>query len=93
MTSINPSDRTSLINGLRALADYLEVNAYAPRSAEVMLVPFAQANGAAREECAVICIDSEFVTQSSAHGSASVQRNFGPVTYKVTLAPRSEIGK
>jgi hypothetical protein len=91
MTSISPSDKTSLINGLRALAGFLERTKEAPHCAEVMLVPITPENSTG-DKHAVVCVDSEIITLKSEHGSIAVQRDFGPVTYKVTLAPRTGTG-
>jgi hypothetical protein len=93
VTSISPSDRSSLINGLRTLADFLENVPCAPYSASVMLVPIARYNGSADTGHVVVCTDSEALTLASAHSSTMVQRNFGPVIYKVTLAPRTRTGE
>jgi hypothetical protein len=92
VTSITPSDRAALINGLRALADYLENAPYAPHSADVMLVPIIPEDNA-RNDHAVVCTDSGIVTLNSAHGSTAGPRTFGPVTYRVTLAPRTGTGQ
>lgn len=88
MTSISPSERASLIKGLMALADFLETVANAPHSAEVMLLP-AVRDG---KEHSVICMDAEIATLASEKGSIAVPRNFGPVTYKITLSPRINTG-
>lgn len=86
MSSISPSERAALIIGLRTLADYLEGITNAPHCAEVMLLPVTKNGGS---EYAVACVDAQRVIQTSAKGVTAVPFNFGPVTYKVTLATHS----
>jgi hypothetical protein len=89
VTSIIPSERTSLAKGLRALADHLESAAHSPRCAEVMLLPIVPQDG---REYAVVCVNSIAATETGANGSTAVPWNFGPITYKITLSPRILLG-
>jgi len=86
VTGITPSERSSLINGLHKLADFLERSGPAPRSAEAVLIPTVRAG---TEEHIVVLIEAGTVSQIGAQGATSVTRNFGPITYKVTLALRT----
>ena len=89
VTYATSAERRELIDGLRTLANYLEKcpTSPIPRSAEVMLVPRVKANGTGGVDYIAVRIAPATVEERSAHGTYTVPRNFGPVTYKVVLLP------
>jgi hypothetical protein len=86
VTYASPEERTALINGLRALADYLESNLHvpAPRHTDVYAFP---PDGACAEMRAGIDAIAELLgsqareTAGREHYTAA--RSFGPVEYRV----------
>lgn len=80
----NPSERTQLIAGLRALAAFLEENTDvpAPRRADVMVFPGNNSYSAKRREvdriATLICV----ATSECVPGHYRASRTFGPVEYR-----------
>jgi hypothetical protein len=87
MTYAEPSERAALIDGFRALADYLESNPDVPASgyATVYVFPPDGTCAGMRAEIDAIADLLGVEAQETAGGSHyTATRNFGPVEYRAT---------
>ena len=85
MTYANAIERSNLISGLRALADFLEgrPEAPTPRWADVMVFPSSSTNEKNREEVDDIAlrIGAAIEDRIADGGHYTASLSFGPVTY------------
>jgi hypothetical protein len=97
MTYSNTEGRSSLIAGLRDLADFLEGNPEvpAPRWADVMVFPPHGTDVELKAEIDAIAalIDAEISDQTAENGHYSVCRKFGPVEYKAVGIPARSLAR
>jgi hypothetical protein len=91
MTYANLEEHSSLIVGLRDLADFLEENPEvpAPRWADVLVFP---PDGTDKEmkteiERVAILIDGTVSDQAADNGHYTASRKFGPVQYRAVAIP------
>jgi hypothetical protein len=92
MTYSNSTERAALINGLRALADYLESNPEVPSPVYTDVLTFPP-NGEWAEMRAEIDAIAAYlgVTANDGYGSHYVaSRYFGPVEYRAVAIPRTD---
>src|SRR5258708_29001227 len=86
MAHANASERSQLLAGLRALADFLERSSEvpAPRWADVMVFPSISTDDEMRSEIGQIAalIGTEISDQTAGHGHYEAVRSFGPVQYR-----------
>ena len=85
MTYASPEERADLIDGLRALADYLESNpdVPAPRYTDVYTFPPDRACPEMRAEIDVIAeLLGSQARETAGHEHYTVARSFGPVEYR-----------
>src|ERR1700730_9188163 len=86
MTYASAEQRSSLIAGLRDLADFLEGNPEvpAPRWTDVMVFPSTSITRGMRTEIDGIAtlIGAEIDDQTTDHGHYTTSRGFGPVQYR-----------
>jgi hypothetical protein len=91
MTYASPEERSSLIAGLRDLADLLEGNPEvpAPRWTDVMVFPPDGTENEMRAEIDRIAalIDASISDQTADDGHYTASRKFGPVQYKAVAIP------
>jgi hypothetical protein len=96
MTYADNSRRQALIEGLHALADYLEVNpdVPAPRLAEIFYFPFLGSDEKNRKAIDVIAeqigTEAEETTYRQHHVA---MREFGPVSYRAVAIPCEQTGE
>ena len=86
MSYANPEERTALIGGLRALADYLESNPEvpAPCYTDVYTFPPDRACTEMRAEVDVIAdLLGSQARETAGHEHYTTTRSFGPVEYRV----------
>ena len=91
MTYANSAERSDLIAGLRALADFLEsrLEIPAPRWTEVMVFPPASADSEKTAEIDAIAalIGAAVDDQTADRGHYTTSRSFGPVQYRAVAIP------
>lgn len=91
MTYISAIQRQELIDGLRALADFLESTPEipAPSSVEGFVFPVDTSDIGARQEIDGIAdlIGVEAKDQTADHGHYTATKNFGPVSYRAVAIP------
>jgi len=86
MAYASSEDRSNLIAGLRALADFLEGNPQVPvpRQVDMLVFPSVSTDGKMRAEIDDIAklIGVEIHDQTAEYGHYAVARKFGPVEYR-----------
>jgi hypothetical protein len=90
MTYTDPDQRQGLINGLRALADFLESNPAvpAPVDADLIVFPPFDSDAEQRREIDVIALRIGSGTETSPYRRHyGTSRNFGPVEYRAVAIP------
>lgn len=90
MTYASPVQRQELINGLRALADFLERNPQvpAPPSTDVLVFPPFASDIDTRQEIDIIASRIGAETQTSpARRHYTTSRRFGSVEYRAVAIP------
>jgi hypothetical protein len=92
MTYSDPTERTALIGGLRALADYLESNPEvpAPIYATVHAFPTDGDWAVMRAEIDAIAAPLGVIAHRTAGGHYVAARSFGPVEYRAVVIPRRD---
>jgi hypothetical protein len=92
MTYSDPTERTALISGLRALADYLESNPEvpAPIYATVHTFPTDGDWAAMRAAIDAIAAPLGVIPHLTGGGHYVATRSFGPVEYRAVAIPRRD---
>jgi hypothetical protein len=93
MTYADPTQRTELITGLRALADFLESNPEVPAPAytDVLVFPPHADESENRREIDIIASRIESgIEISRTHGHYMASRRFGSVEYRAVAIPADE---
>jgi hypothetical protein len=97
MTYSNAEERSSLIAGLRDLADFLEGDPEvpAPRWADVMVFPPHGTDVELKAEIDAIAalIGAEISDQTAENGHYTASRKFGPVEYKAVGIPARSLAR
>jgi len=90
MTYANSSERTALISGLRALADYLDSNPEvpAPFHTDVLTFPPVTDWEAMCTEIDAIAARLGVTGRKTAGGHYVAIRSFGPIEYRAVAIPR-----
>ena len=92
MTYATASERSDLIKGLRALADFLSENpdVPAPRWADLMVFPDGSDSEMRAEVYAIATrIGAPTNDATASGGHYTTRRSFGPVEYKAVAIPAS----
>jgi hypothetical protein len=92
MTYANPAERTALISGLRALADYLESNPEIPTPIYSDMLTFPPHSDWPEMRTEIDAIAARLgVAAGNSYGSHYVAaRYFGPVEYRAVAIPRTD---
>jgi hypothetical protein len=97
MTYANAEERASLIEGLRALADFLECNPEVPtpRSADVMVFPPVSTDIEMKAAIDTIArlIGSDVNDQTASDGHYTAYRQFGPAQYRAVGIPARSLAR
>jgi hypothetical protein len=94
MTYANASERTALISGFRALADYLESNPEvpAPFHTDVLTFPPDSNWEATCTEIDTIAARLGVTSRKTAGGHYVAMRSFGPIEYRAVAIPGGNHG-
>lgn len=92
MTYADKPKRRALIEGLRSIADYLEVNQDVPAPAHSYLFVFAPFASDAENQLEIDFIADRVGSEPEtepACGHYTASRDFGPVTYRAIAMPQN----